>query len=115
MGCDNFSHGGEAKSPTNYTNTNYKKITNNVPSVQTNTLLTNKNKTIPPKIEWVEEYCKERKSSVDPHKFFDHYESINWFRGKTKIKDWQATLRTWESKNYENNGSGNQSGRKFLN
>jgi len=50
----------------------------------------------PPTLEEVTSYCKERCNFVDPEKFIDHYESSNWFRGKTKIKDWKACVRTWE-------------------
>ena len=51
---------------------------------------------IPPEIEWVKEYCKERNNNVDPEKFFDFYTSKNWMIGKTKMKDWEASVRTWE-------------------
>ena len=51
---------------------------------------------IPPDIEWVREYCKSRNNNVDPEKFCDFYTSKNWFVGKTKMKDWEASVRTWE-------------------
>lgn len=51
---------------------------------------------IPPDIEWVKAYCRERNNNVDPEKFFDFYTSKNWFVGKTKMKDWEASVRTWE-------------------
>lgn len=51
-----------------------------------------------PTIEEIEAYCKERNSTVDAHTFYDYYESVNWMRGKTKMKDWKATVRTWEQK-----------------
>lgn len=51
---------------------------------------------IPPELEWVKKYCKERNNNVDPEKFFDFYTSKNWFVGKTKMKDWEASVRTWE-------------------
>jgi hypothetical protein len=54
------------------------------------------NKFIPPTIEQVQEYCKERNNTVDAEKFVNHYASSNWFRGKTKLKDWKACVRTWE-------------------
>lgn len=50
----------------------------------------------PPTLEQVDQYCRERGNQVDPQKFIDHYQSANWFRGKTKIKDWKAAVRTWE-------------------
>ena len=51
-------------------------------------------------------YCSERMNNVDAEKFFDYYESNGWMVGKNKMKDWQATVRTWEK-----NGTGNQSAR----
>ena len=50
----------------------------------------------PPNFSQVEEYCRQRKNSVDPQAFLDHYEANGWMRGKTKIRDWQACVRTWE-------------------
>ena len=51
---------------------------------------------IPPTIEMVQSYCKERKNNVDPLKWFDFYTSKGWMIGKQKMKDWQAAVRTWE-------------------
>lgn len=54
---------------------------------------------IPPKIEWVKEYCLERKNDIDPGSFIDFYQSKGWLVGKTKMKDWEASIRTWEMTN----------------
>lgn len=51
---------------------------------------------IPPSLDEVAAYCKERGNAVDPQKFLDHYGTSGWIRGKTKIKDWRACVRTWE-------------------
>jgi hypothetical protein len=51
---------------------------------------------IPPQVEWIKEYCRERESSVDAERFFDYYESNGWKVGKSRMKDWQASVRTWE-------------------
>lgn len=53
---------------------------------------------IPPTLEEVRAYCQERGSTINPDKFHAYYQSVNWYRGKTKIKDWKACVRTWESK-----------------
>lgn len=50
----------------------------------------------PPTLEEVKEYCIERLNKVDADKFIDHYKASGWMRGKTKIKDWKACVRTWE-------------------
>jgi hypothetical protein len=49
-----------------------------------------------PTVEEISVYCRERGNDVDPQQFFDHYEANGWMRGKTKLKDWQAAVRTWE-------------------
>ena len=50
----------------------------------------------PPTPEQVADYCQERGNSIDAQQFIDHYEANGWMRGKTKIKDWKACVRTWE-------------------
>jgi len=55
-------------------------------------------KSIPPTFEEVTLYCKERGKGINPRDFYNHYEANGWIRGKTKIKDWQACVRTWEGK-----------------
>ena len=62
-------------------------------------------KFIPPTLEEVTAYCKERQNNVDPQKFLDHYESVGWKKSTgTKVVNWQACVRTWEnnSNNYNN-------------
>lgn len=58
---------------------------------------------IPPQLEWVVEYCHERKNNVIPQKFFDYYSARGWMIGKNKMKDWQAAVRTWEQSGYNDN------------
>ena len=52
----------------------------------------------PPVLEEVISYCRERKNNVEANNFLNHYEANGWMRGKNKIKDWKACVRTWESK-----------------
>ena len=51
---------------------------------------------VPPAVEDISDYCMGRKNSVDPQRFFDFYQSKGWLVGKSKMKDWQAAVRTWE-------------------
>jgi len=53
-------------------------------------------KIIPPKLEWVVEYCEKRDNGIDPEKFFNWYEGTEWCRGKVKLKDWESAVRYWE-------------------
>lgn len=61
-------------------------------------------KKIPPTLEIVKQQIKERKLNVDAERFMAHYESNGWKVGKAgnKMKDWNATLTTWNSNNYNN-------------
>ena len=52
----------------------------------------------PPTLEEVEEYCNERNNGVDAQRFINFYESKGWMVGKNKMKDWKASVRTWEQK-----------------
>ena len=55
----------------------------------------------PPTVEEVAAYCEERQNGIDAQAFIDFYTGTNWFRGKTKIKDWKACVRTWEKRDRE--------------
>lgn len=57
-----------------------------------------------PTLEQVREYCKERENKIDPEQWLDHYEANGWMVGKTKMKDWKATVRNWERNNFESKG-----------
>lgn len=62
---------------------------------------------VPPTVEEVFQYCNERCNNVDAQNFVDHYTVNNWMRGKNKIKDWKACVRTWE-KNSKQDSSSNE-------
>ena len=49
-----------------------------------------------PTFEEVEAYCQERQNGIDAEQFIDYYESKGWMIGKNKMKDWKASVRTWE-------------------
>ena len=49
----------------------------------------------PPTAEEVKAYCLEKGYKVDPERFVDFYTSKGWLVGKTKMKDWKATVRNW--------------------
>jgi len=54
-----------------------------------------------PSLLEIKNYCIERKNTVSPEKFFDYYESNGWRVGKNPMKNWQASVRTWEKSNFE--------------
>ena len=59
-----------------------------------------------PTVEDVYGYMSERGymfAHVECSKFVDFYESKGWVVGKTKMKDWKASVRQWISRNNQNN------------
>jgi hypothetical protein len=58
----------------------------------------NEKNIIPPSLEMVSKYCLERKNTIISSIFIDHYSSNGWMIGKSKMKDWQAAIRTWEGR-----------------
>jgi hypothetical protein len=75
--------------------------------------LKNENNIIPPPLNLIIEFCKERNSKIDPNYFFDYNEARGWKINGKQMKDWQATIRTWER--YENNKRSDQRGIKSVN
>jgi hypothetical protein len=52
---------------------------------------------IPPTLDEIKQYCKDRKNTVNPEKWMAHYESNGWKVGRNSMKDWKAAVRTWEN------------------
>lgn len=51
---------------------------------------------IPPPIDEFKKYCLEK--GVDDAVFYNHYEANGWVVGKTKMKNWQATVCNWAAR-----------------
>jgi hypothetical protein len=56
----------------------------------------------PPTLEEVTAYCKERNNGIDPESFIDFYTAKGWKIGKESMKDWKASVRTWEKRKQGN-------------
>lgn len=53
---------------------------------------------IPPTLEDVEKYCKERNNGVDAKKFFDYFDAADWIDSKgNPVRNWKQKVITWES------------------
>ena len=63
---------------------------------------------IPPTLDEVKDYCRERGNNVEPEKFVDFYSSKGWMVGKNRMKDWKAAVRTWERTGKEFTSSNRQ-------
>lgn len=78
------------------TNNNYNND-NKENNKENNNIGGNKNlRFLPPTLEEVQAYCQERGNDVDAEKFINHYTANGWMVGKNKMKDWKASVRTWE-------------------
>lgn len=54
-------------------------------------------KFVPPTLEEVSQYCRERNSSVDPKKFWEYFDTGKWVDSEGKpVKNWKQKLLTWE-------------------
>lgn len=56
---------------------------------------------VPPTLEEVEAYVKEKGFHFDAEHFISFYQSKGWMVGKNKMKDWKAACGTWERKRKE--------------
>ena len=66
---------------------------------------------VPPTLEEVEAYCKERNSNVDPKQFWEYFDAGDWVDSKgQKVRSWKQKLLTWEKGGYGSAGANNQSG-----
>ena len=73
--------------------------------------ISKKKKFVPPTVEEVEAYCRERENTIDAQHFVDYYTANGWVQGKGKpIKDWKATVRTWERNSGEKKNERNNAG-----
>ena len=71
-------------------------------SIDKISIVENNKKFTKPTLEEVQEYCKERNNNVDAQHFIDFYESKGWKVGNQSMKDWKASVRTWEKRETTN-------------
>jgi uncharacterized protein YdaU (DUF1376 family) len=64
-----------------------------------------------PTVEEVRTYCSTRGNAINPQKFVDSYTAKGWMIGKNHMKDWKATVRTWETRDAEEKGIAAPSGK----
>lgn len=73
--------------------------TNNKSNINNRNTLSNKEHRFQkPSLDEIRDYCLSRSNSVDPEQFYNFYESKGWMVGKTPMKDWKASVRTWEKR-----------------
>ena len=60
----------------------------------------------PPTLDEVKGYISENGYTVNADAFYNHYEAIGWKVGKNSMKDWRASVRSWQGR--ENNATPQQ-------
>ena len=62
---------------------------------------------VPPTLEEIEAYCKERNNNVDAKRFFDYFSAADWVDSKgNKVKNWKQKVITWEGYARESKAGG---------
>lgn len=57
---------------------------------------------VPPSIDEVAAYCRERGNGIDADRFVTYYQARGWeMSNGRRMKDWKAAVRTWESNGKE--------------
>lgn len=54
------------------------------------------NSFLPPSLEDVASYCKERNNQIEPTAFLDYYTAGGWQVGGSPMQNWRAMIRRWE-------------------
>lgn len=49
-----------------------------------------------PTVDEVAEYIEQMGYCINPQRFFDYYESNGWHVGRNPMKDWKASVRSWQ-------------------
>jgi len=80
-------------------------FTTNNNSNNTNNNIKQNKEIVPPDYEEAKKYYQEKQYDFGFDNWFYHYESKAWMMGKSKIKSWKATMRTWDLNNKKKNNS----------
>lgn len=51
-----------------------------------------------PTLEEIRTYCNSIAANINPETFYNHYETNGWKVGKNSMKDWQAAIKGWNSR-----------------
>lgn len=67
-----------------------------------------RSKFVKPTYQDIYDYSRSIGYQLDCQRFLDHYESNGWMVGKTKMKDWKASVRIWQRNERGKNDEGNR-------
>ena len=51
---------------------------------------------VPPTLEMVQAYCREKGYHIDPEAFMAYYDAVGWSVGKKTMKSWKRAAAYWE-------------------
>lgn len=67
------------------------------PSTQSLSLTRAREGFVPPSLEEVEDYCRQRGNDVDPRQFFDYFAAGDWMdRDGKPVRNWKQRIISWE-------------------
>lgn len=91
---------GENATPIPDINTDIKP---DIEEIEIHKCISTKKSFIPPAIDEIRDYCKQRKNNVDPQKFLDYFTADpdkQWIDSEGKpVKSWKQKIITWEGRN----------------
>ena len=53
---------------------------------------------VPPDVNEVSDYCRQKGYHLDARRFVDYYTAVGWRIGNTPMRDWKAAIRNWHRK-----------------
>jgi hypothetical protein len=85
--------------------------TNQLSTKESNKKKSNTKRFVPPTLQEVEAYCKERKNNVDAKKFFDYFSAADWVDSKgNPVRNWKQKVITWEGYKERSESNGQATG-----
>ena len=69
---------------------------------------------VPPSIQEVNEYCRNRGNTINAERFVDYYQQSGWkLSNGVPMKDWKAAVRNWERQPWNEKTTAGKSGTDY--
>lgn len=86
--------------PSSNHNHRYIDIQNNIDILKKEKINKKEKKFQKPTLEEIQNYISEKGLKVSAEGFIDYYEANGWKIGRNNMKDWKATLRNWDRREF---------------